>query len=112
MTPNDKNLGEHPDRAWVEHVNGKVARKVRAGHRSHRNVLHGLGLVGTIGWSVTVPPVGGAMLGSWLDEHYPSQRSWTLTLLILGLFIGCFIAYRWVLKEHKDIHREHRHDNK
>jgi ATP synthase protein I len=111
MTPNDKEPAENHDHAWVEHVNGQVARKLRAQQRSHRNVLHGLGLIGTIGWSVSVPPVGGALLGVWLDEHYPSQRSWTLSLLLLGLCLGCFIAYRWVRKEYKDIHREQHHDN-
>ena len=61
---------------------------------------------GLIGWSVTVPTLIGAALGIWLDSHYPSSLSWTLMLLLIGLIIGCFTAWRWVDSEYKEMQED------
>ncbi len=58
---------------------------------------------GLIGWSVTVPTLLGAVLGIWVDKHYPSSLSWTLMLLLLGLIVGCANAWHWVASEFKQI---------
>jgi ATP synthase protein I len=60
-------------------------------------------MMGLIGWSVAVPTLLGAGLGLWLDRHYPDGRSWTLALLVLGLAIGCWNAWRWVAREEKEM---------
>jgi ATP synthase protein I len=48
----------------------------------------------------------GALLGIWLDKHFPGDRSWTLALLVAGLAIGCFNAWYWVSKEDKAMRDE------
>jgi ATP synthase protein I len=58
-----------------------------------------------IGWSIAVPTIVGAGLGVWLDKKYEGDFSWTLSLLILGLASGCFIAWNWVQKENKEINK-------
>ena len=75
------------------------ARKDRA-----PNVWFGLGMIGLIGWSVTVPTLLGAAIGMWLDKHYPGSHSWTLALLVTGLAIGCLNAWHWVAKEEAAMH--------
>lgn len=87
-------------------VGKKVARKLKARRHSSQGVWFGLGMMGLIGWSVAVPTVLGAGLGLWLDQHYPSNRSWTLALLVAGLMIGCLNAWHWVAKEHKAMRDE------
>jgi ATP synthase protein I len=52
-----------------------------------------------IGWSVAVPTVAGAALGLWIDHHWPGGVSWTLTLLIAGVILGCLNAWHWVSRE-------------
>ncbi len=69
-------------------------------------VWSGLGMMGLVGWSVSVPTLLGAALGIWLDKRYPRPQSWMLTLLIVGLAIGCLNAWHWVAKEHRDIREE------
>jgi ATP synthase protein I len=81
-------------------VGAKAARKLKA-RRSTQGVWFGLGMMGLIGWSVVVPTLLGAALGSWLDRHYPGGRSWTLALLVAGLALGCLNAWLWVAKEEK-----------
>lgn len=89
-----------------EQVGAKAARKLRARRNPAQGVWFGLGMMGLVGWSVTVPTLLGAALGIWLDGRYPSSHSWTLTLLILGLAVGCLNAWHWVAKEDEAMREE------
>lgn len=54
-------------------------------------------IVGAIGWMVVLPMVLGGYLGNYLDKHYKMQASsisWTMTLIILGLFIAIYSVWR------------------
>src|ERR1035437_10105379 len=90
-------------------VGAKAARKLKA-RKSTQGVWFGLGMMGLIGWSVTVPTLLGAALGIWLDKHHPGKHAWTLALLVAGLVIGCLNAWHWVAKEDKAM-REEQEDN-
>jgi ATP synthase protein I len=87
-------------------IETKAKRKLRAQRHVDRTIWLGLGMMGLIGWSVAVPTLIGAAIGLWLDEHYPASFSWTLTMLIIGLFIGCLNAWHWVAKERKEMQEE------
>ncbi|MGA8147458.1 MAG: AtpZ/AtpI family protein [Gallionellaceae bacterium] len=92
--------------AFIRQVGAKETRKLQAQRRVMRTVWFGLGMMGLVGWSVAVPTLLGAALGIWLDKRYPGIHSWTLTLLIIGLVIGCLNAWHWVAKEDREIRRE------
>lgn len=92
-------------------VGEKARRKLKAQRNKSRTVWLGLGMMGLIGWSVAIPTLLGAALGLWLDEHYPASFSWTLTLLIVGLFIGCLNAWHWVEKEDRAMQEEQEDNN-
>ncbi len=91
------------EEAFVRQVGAKETRKLNAQRKVTRTVWSGLGMMGLVGWSVAVPTVLGTALGIWLDKRYPGIHSWTLTLLIVGLFIGCLNAWHWVAKEGKEM---------
>ena len=95
----------------AEQVGAKATRKLKARRNPAAGVWFGLGMMGLIGWSVTVPTLLGAALGLWLDQRDPGGRSWTLALLVTGLIIGCFNAWHWVNKEDKAMHDEQEGDN-
>jgi ATP synthase protein I len=80
-------------------IGTKAARKLKARRNTTPGVWFGLGMMGLIGWSVTVPTLLGAALGLWLDRHHPGAHSWTLALLMAGLMLGCLNAWHWVAKE-------------
>ena len=86
-----------------QEVGAKAARKLKARRHPAAGVWFGLGMMGLIGWSVVVPTLLGAALGLWLDRRYPGGRSWTLALLVVGLAIGCWNAWRWVVKEDEEM---------
>lgn len=84
-------------------VGSKAQRKLKARKNAARGVWFGMGMMGLIGWSVILPTLAGAALGFWLDSRFESKYSWTLSLIVAGLFIGCVIAWHWVSKEYKEI---------
>ena len=92
--------------AFSREVGAKAARKLKARHNPTQGVWLGLGMMGLIGWSVVVPTLLGAALGIWLDNRHPGTHSWTLMLLIIGLVIGCWNAWHWVVKEDKEMQEE------
>lgn len=96
---------------FADQVGTKAARKLKARRRSSQGVWFGLGMMGLIGWSVTVPTLLGAALGIWLDKNHPGDRSWTLALLVAGLMIGCLNAWHWVAKEEKAMKAEQEDDD-
>lgn len=98
--------------AFSREVGAKALRKLRAKRHASRGVWFGLGMIGLIGWSVVVPTLLGVALGIWHDNHHPGDHSWTLALLVIGLAIGCIIAWHWVGKEEKEMRdeQEEHHD--
>jgi ATP synthase protein I len=75
------------------------ARKLRARRNAVPGVWMGLGMMGMIGWSLTIPTLLCVALGIWLDHRYPGRHDWTLALLAAGLAIGCLNAWHWVANE-------------
>ena len=106
MPDDPQNHPLKPKPSLGEAVGAQAARKLRARRHSAQGVWFGLGMMGLIGWSVTIPTLLGAALGLWLDRHYPAKHGWTLALLVAGLTIGCFNAWHWVAKEDKAMREE------
>lgn len=88
----------------------KAARKLKARRNEAPGVWFGLGMMGLIGWSIVVPTLLGAALGMWLDKQNPGGRSWTLALLVAGLILGCFNAWRWVEQQENAMRDEEESD--
>lgn len=80
-------------------IGRKAKRKLRARREKHHTAWFGLGMFGLVGWSVAVPTLIGIALGLWLDRRWPGQVSWTLTLLIIGVALGCANAWYWIKQE-------------
>lgn len=91
---------------FSQQVGDMAQRKLKAQRHVTQTVWSGLGMMGLIGWSVAMPTLLGAALGHWFDKHYPGEHSWTLALLATGLALGCFNAWRWLVKEDREIHRD------
>ncbi|MGB3345164.1 MAG: AtpZ/AtpI family protein [Aequorivita sp.] len=101
---------QNKNNSFEKVVGDKEERKLQA-QRDKKSVWAGLGLFGMVGWSIVVPTILGAALGMWLDKHYKNDFSWTLSLLVAGLMLGCLIAWNWVQKENKEIHKKNEDGN-
>jgi ATP synthase protein I len=74
-------------------------RRLRARRERDRGLWFGLGMFGLVGWSVAIPTLAGIALGLWLDRAVPAPFSWTLTMLIVGVAVGCLNAWYWMNRE-------------
>ena len=85
-----------------DQVQKKAERRHWAQTQGRRSVWFGFGMFGLIGWAVAIPTVLGITLGIWLDRHWPAgQISWTISLLFVGIILGCINAWRWVNRERR-----------
>ncbi len=100
-----KQQQEQSRQEFYETVDEKARRKERSRQQQERSLWTSLGTMGAVGWTVAIPTLLGALLGLWLDANWPGSFSWTLTLLVGGLFIGCVGAWQWVSQEMDRINR-------
>jgi len=84
-------------------VDQKMKRKIKYLGRDKKSAWSGLGLFGIVGWSVMIPTIGGVIFGVWLDKRFPQSFSWTISFLMIGIVIGCIVAWKWVEKENKEM---------
>ncbi|SEN85758.1 ATP synthase protein I [Pseudorhodobacter antarcticus] len=69
------------------------ARWLREGDMS---VGRRLAQIGVLGWIFVVPMLGGLFFGRWLDARLDSGLFWTVPLLVLGVCLGGWTAWKWM----------------
>lgn len=74
-------------------VDNQVKRIQKAG-REKTSILAQTLYLGTLGLVLVLPIIGGVYLGAWLDNMANGySMGWTLSLLMLGVFIGAINVY-------------------
>lgn len=68
---------------------------------SEKAFWQSLRILGSVGWPIALLAVGGALLGHWLDEQWHTRFLCALTLIILGVGIGWWTAWRIVKGNHR-----------
>ena len=71
--------------AWLRDGNPSIARR--------------LGQIGVLGWIIVVPMLIGMFTGRWLDRIFGTGIFWTAPLLMLGVVLGGWSAWRWVTRQ-------------
>lgn len=75
----------------------RQARRMRQAEKEQPTLLAQTVYVGTLGLLFTLPVVGGAYLGRWLDSLFEGySMRWTLSLIITGVVIGVVNVYLFV----------------
>jgi ATP synthase protein I len=69
-------------REWLQNGEASVGRR--------------LAQIGVLGWIIVAPMLGGTYLGRWLDQRFDTGLFWTAPLLMLGLGLGGWFAWRWM----------------
>lgn len=80
-------------------IHHKVGQRLKAAKDKRGSLFFGLGMFGTVGWTIAIPTLLGALLGRWLDSLHHDQISWTITCMLTGMASGCLVAWRWITKE-------------
>jgi len=85
---------------FEQQIAKKIKRRIRAKQQS-KNLWFGLTMFGMVGWSVVIPILISIAIGIWIDKTFPSQYSWTLMCMFIGVVLGCFNGWYWISKEAK-----------
>lgn len=73
------------------------AGRIRKAEKERRTLLANTVYLGTLGVILVLPIVIGAYLGNWLDNRMKGYSfSWTVTLIVLGVFVGAIDVYLFV----------------
>lgn len=102
---------KNKEKLFLKNIGDKEKQKLKSLRKNKPSIWSGIGMFGMVGWSIAVPTLLGALLGLWLDKKHPQSYSYTLSLMIFGLFIGCLIAWFWVIKENKEINNNNDDDD-
>ncbi|QRN83099.1 AtpZ/AtpI family protein [Chloroflexota bacterium] len=68
-----------------------------------QNGLTLLAQVTTISWNLALPPIGGAILGHYIDGKTDGGITWTLSLLILGVMVAFSNLYSLYIEHGRQI---------
>jgi len=55
--------------------------------------------IGALGWLIVTPLLAGVFIGRALDRVSGSGIFWSGTLIVLGLVLGCWLAWKRMMEE-------------
>jgi ATP synthase protein I len=84
------------DDALVKGVRLRRERRQRWIGEGDPSVARRLAQIGVLGWIIVVPMLIGVFAGRWLDQTFNSGLFWTAPLLMLGVALGCWSAWKWM----------------
>lgn len=85
--------GEH---RLLASVRQRAARDDKARRDGEPSFAGYLAQVGVLGWTIVLPTLIGVFCGRWLDRRFDTGIFWTAPLLLVGLALGCWAAWRWM----------------
>ena len=89
--------GDNPaDLELVREVGRHAGRHRRWQHEGPPTLLKQLSTVGVLGWIIVLPMLLGLAAGRWLDHRLGGGITFTAALLLLGLGLGAWAAWRWM----------------
>lgn len=80
-------------------VSRRAAREERAKADNTRTVVQHLGMMGALGWVFVTPPLLLGFLGRWLDRTLGTGFELTAALLLAGVGLGGWLAWRRMAEE-------------
>lgn len=80
-------------------VRVRRTRSERWKREGERSLAQNLAMIGSLGWLIVVPTLLGIFIGRWLDRRLAAGIFWTGGLLVLGLAIGCKMAWERMHQE-------------
>lgn len=76
----------------------RAHKKRRQHHRdfSESSIPQNLVWIGSLGSLIVAPTIGGMFLGRWLDGIFETSLFWSISLMMGGLALGSWMAWRKV----------------
>ncbi len=84
------------DKEMIASIRERTERRQRAEREGEPSLGRYLAQIGVLGWMIVLPGLIGVFAGRMLDCWMGSGIFWTGPLLIAGVAIGCWGAWRWM----------------
>ncbi len=91
-------IGNGPD-GMADAVRKQRERERQWRQEGETSVLRFVGQIGVLGWIIVAPTLIGLFLGRWIDNRYGTGIFWSAPLLLLGVVVGSWSAWRWMHKQ-------------
>jgi len=88
-----------PSQRFLAEVRRRRQRHEKHQREGDHSFWSSVGMMGTVGWSVSAPMAGGALLGRWLDGRLESGHVFMLFFLLVGLVLGSVVAWRLITEK-------------
>jgi ATP synthase protein I len=80
-------------------VRRKRQRQQRWLREGEPSMARFIGQIGVLGWIIVAPTLIGLFAGRWLDRQFGTGIFWSAPLLMVGVVVGCWSAWRWMHKQ-------------
>ena len=60
------------------------------------SVMRFVGQIGVLGWIIITPTLIGLFIGRWIDHRLGTGIFWSAPLLLVGVTVGFWSAWRWM----------------
>jgi ATP synthase protein I len=95
MASSNRNDDLAPD-GLTEAVRERRARRERWYSEGKPSMMRFVGQIGVLGWIIVAPTLIGLFIGRWIDRWLETGIFWSAPLLLVGVVIGCWSAWRWM----------------
>ncbi|HEY8594938.1 MAG TPA: AtpZ/AtpI family protein [Devosiaceae bacterium] len=86
---------KEPD-GFVEGIRARLDRLRKARAEGEPSVGRQLAQIGVLGWIIVTPTLVGMFAGRWLDQRFDTGVFWAAGLLVAGVALGFWSAWRWM----------------
>ncbi len=77
----------------------RAGRREKWQREGERSIGRNLAMIGALGWTIVTPTLLGIFGGRWLDHTFDMGIFWTLGLMVAGLTLGCWMAWKRMQSE-------------
>jgi ATP synthase protein I len=92
--PRDTQPAAHDE--VVRSVRRETERRRRWLTEGQPSVARFVGQIGVLGWIIVTPTLLGLFAGRWLDHRFGTGVFWSAPLLMIGVSLGSWLAWRWM----------------
>ena len=89
---------DSPD-GMAEAARNRQERQRRWRMEGEQSMLRFVGQIGVLGWMIVGPTLLGLFIGRWLDHSFGTGIFWSAGLLVLGVAMGFWSAWKWMQKQ-------------
>ena len=96
MMTGSKPTDDPPPDSLTDAVRERRVRRESWRTEGEPSTMRFVGQIGVLGWIIVTPTLIGLFIGRWVDRWLGTGIFWSAPLLMIGVALGCWSAWRWM----------------